>query len=116
MDEYNIPVETQQPQQEAGYNIPVTSQDVPLDPAVAASRASKAEFGLQGKVDKDYGDYYSSFVAGQERYMRNYITTQLQQKIANQRNQAYITLSNAKQGAILPEDVDQLVDYMNDPK
>lgn len=116
MAEYNIPVETPTPQEDTSPNVPVTNLDVPLPDGLAQHRAAQADYGLQGKVDKTYNDYYTSFVQGQERYMRDSITNELQSKIAQQRAQAYIALSNTKQGPVLPEEVDQLVDYSNDPK
>src|ERR1700719_444533 len=115
MAEYNIPVESPTPQEDPSYNIPVISGDTPLPDEVAKERAQKADYGLQGKVDKTYGDYYSSFLQGQERYMRGYITNQLQTQISQQRAQSYIALSNTKQGAVTQDDVDNLIDYVNDP-
>jgi len=80
-NEYNIPVE-EPTQEDTGPNIPVETPSPPVSPATAGDRATKAVFGLQNKVNVDYQGYYSSFLQGQEKNVRQYVSDKLAEQSA----------------------------------
>src|SRR5438105_3912295 len=67
-----ISLDQTQPVQEQPISIDTGAQLNLLTPEVAASRASKATYGLTPDiVSKSYGEFYQRFVAGQEPQVRN---------------------------------------------
>src|SRR5579862_186751 len=62
-------------------------------PETAAQRAAKASFGLQGKVDKSYQDYYGYLIGGQENDLRQEAATTLDALQAQKIQQAFTDFS-----------------------
>src|SRR5258706_15243144 len=87
----------------------------PLPPDVAQDRARKSEFGLRGKVDKTYDDYYTAFVNGQEPSMRDYIVQQLYAQNEAKRQQSITQMMQAKGDLLSAEDLDRIPYATNNP-
>lgn len=114
--DYATPVESTPTSEPSDFATPVINQSPSPSSDVAADRATKSEFGLKDKLPETYNDYYSAFVRGQEKYMRNYIVNQL--AIQNNQRRASImsAIANQKGSALTTEDIAQVDDMINDPR
>jgi len=113
-NEYNIPVE-EPTQEDTGPNIPVETPSPPVSPATAGDRATKAVFGLQNKVNVDYNGYYSSFLQGQEKNVRQYVSDKLAEASAARKVDQIRQLAQAG-WPLTKEDVDNVNTAVNDPR
>lgn len=95
---------------------PLFSENNPLNPEVAHERATQADFGLKGKIDKSYQQYYDDLVSGQEEYMRNNIVTTLQEKDSQRRALIAQQATLAKGSPLSAEEYDMIGKAMNDPR
>src|SRR5260221_13517 len=87
----------------------------PLPSDIAKDRAAKADFGLRGKVDKSYDDYYNAFVNGQEPSMRDYIVQQLYAQNEAKRQQSITQMMQMKGDLLSAEDLDRIPYATNNP-
>lgn len=110
-----VPFNALQPSQE-DEGVPFDDpNNKPLSSEIAADRASKATYGLQGKINKTYDDYYDSFVSGQEVGMRNYIANELDTQAAERRQNIVTAITKQKGSALSAEDFDSIDRVINDP-
>ena len=115
VEDYNLSVQEPTLQEDVGPDIRVQDPNPPLSPQLASKRAGMASFGLQGKIDKGYDDYYSSFIQGQEKNVRNYVVDELAKLSAARKAQKILDLSDAG-WPLTEEDINNLDSAVNDPK
>src|SRR5258706_1655133 len=111
VDDYNNPTDegvSLNPQPVEDKGVPLDDPNKPLPPAIAADRATKATFGLRGKVDKGYDDYYNAFVSGQENPMREYIVNALYEQDTARRQQTVMNMMQQKGGLLSQSDLDDI--------
>jgi len=118
VDDYNNPTDegvSLNPQPVEDKGVPLDDPNKPLPPAIAADRATKATFGLRGKVDKGYDDYYNAFVSGQENPMREYIVNALYEQDTARRQQTVMGMMQQKGGLLSQSDLDDITRAHNYP-
>jgi len=115
-NDYATPVESAPTQEPSDFATPAVNQNPSLSPAIAHDRATQADFGLRDKIAETYPDYYSAFIRGQEKNVRNYVSNQLALQNSQRRSEAITAIANKKGGPLTTEEIAGVDEAINDPR
>lgn len=104
------------PNQELQETIPpVLDQSETVSPAIAADRAQRANFGLQGKITQTYPELNEGIANGQEQNLRDSAAAQIALRNKTNKNKVLVGAAVGMDRPLTPDDVNAIDRKVTEP-